>query len=116
MYLMYDRYNGNALRTAREYSRRYPSRRPPDVNVIRRLNDRLRNTRSVWPTANLHNTGIPRSGLTVAQADAILHRVEETPDVSTHALVREMTSTKSTVKSFYGLRGYNHFGTQLCKV
>ncbi|GFS47798.1 hypothetical protein TNIN_113211 [Trichonephila inaurata madagascariensis] len=34
---------------------------------------------SVWPTANLHDTGRPRSGLTVAQADAVLHRVEKTP-------------------------------------
>ncbi|GFR21452.1 uncharacterized protein TNCT_549561 [Trichonephila clavata] len=41
--------------------------------------------------------GIPWSGLTVAQADAILHRVEETPEVSKCALVHEMTSTKSTV-------------------
>ncbi|GFQ80553.1 DUF4817 domain-containing protein [Trichonephila clavata] len=69
----------NCLRTAREYARQYPYSRPPHVNVIRRLDDRQRNTRSVWPTANLHDTGIPRSGLTVAQADAILHRVEETP-------------------------------------
>ncbi|GBL73684.1 hypothetical protein AVEN_230680-1 [Araneus ventricosus] len=97
MYLMYGRCNGNALRTAREYARRYPSRRPPDVNVIRRLDDRLRNTGSVLPTANLHDTGRPRSGLTVAQADAILQRVEETPEVSTRALAREMTSSKSTV-------------------
>ncbi|GFR05026.1 uncharacterized protein TNCT_476691 [Trichonephila clavata] len=82
---------------AREYARRYPSRRFPDVNVIRRLDDILRNTGSVWPTANLHDTGIPRSGLTVAQADAILHRVEETPEVSTRALAREMTSSKSSV-------------------
>ncbi|GFR08451.1 uncharacterized protein TNCT_314711 [Trichonephila clavata] len=71
--------------------------RPPDFNVIRRLDDRLRNTGSVWPTANLHDTGVPRSGLTVAQADTILHRVEEKPEVSTGALLREMTSTKSTV-------------------
>ncbi|GFQ66773.1 hypothetical protein TNCT_483631 [Trichonephila clavata] len=35
---------------------------------------------SVWPTANRHDTKIPRSGLTVAQADAILHRVEETAE------------------------------------
>ncbi|GBM94737.1 hypothetical protein AVEN_45887-1 [Araneus ventricosus] len=80
MYLMYDRCNGNALRTAREYARRNPSRRPPDGNVIRRLDDRLRNTGSVLPTANLHDTERPRSGLTVAQADAILQRVEETPE------------------------------------
>ncbi|GBM80075.1 hypothetical protein AVEN_76148-1 [Araneus ventricosus] len=71
MYLMYDRCNGNALRTAREYARRYPSRRPPDVNVIRRLDDRLRNTESVLPTANLHDTGRPRSGLTLAMADTL---------------------------------------------
>ncbi|GFT91535.1 uncharacterized protein TNCV_3903321 [Trichonephila clavipes] len=36
--------------------------RPPDVNVIRRLG----NTGSVWPTANLHDTGRSWSGLTVA--------------------------------------------------
>ncbi|GBN84190.1 hypothetical protein AVEN_229214-1 [Araneus ventricosus] len=92
MYLMYGQCNGNALRTAREYARRYPSRRPPDCNVIRRLDDRLRNTGSVLPTANLHDTERPRSGLKVAQADAILQRVEETPEVSTRALAREMTS------------------------
>ncbi|GFR07867.1 DUF4817 domain-containing protein [Trichonephila clavata] len=90
---MYGRCNINVLRTAREYARRYPSGHPP--GVIRRLNDRLRNMGSVWPTANLHDTGIPQSGLTVAQADAILYRVEETPEVSTRALVRE-TSIKST--------------------
>ncbi|GFQ75078.1 uncharacterized protein TNCT_442571 [Trichonephila clavata] len=93
---MYDRCNGNALRTAREYARRYPSHHPPDVIVIRRLDDRLRNTGSVWPTANPHDTGIPRSGLTVAQADAILHGVKETPVVSTRTLDREMTSTKKS--------------------
>ncbi|GFY72592.1 DUF4817 domain-containing protein [Trichonephila inaurata madagascariensis] len=38
---------------------------------------------SVWPTANLHDTGRPRSGLTVAQADAVLHRVEKTPKYTT---------------------------------
>ncbi|GFY63115.1 uncharacterized protein TNIN_22321 [Trichonephila inaurata madagascariensis] len=37
---------------------------------------------SVWPTANLHDTGRPRSGLTVAQADAVLHRVEKTPKMA----------------------------------
>ncbi|GFQ90991.1 DUF4817 domain-containing protein [Trichonephila clavata] len=78
---MYGGCNGNALRTAREYARRYPSHRPSDVNVIRRLDDRLQNTGSVWPTANPHDTGIPRSGLTVAQAGATLHRVEEKPDI-----------------------------------
>ncbi|GFV88821.1 uncharacterized protein TNCV_4608661 [Trichonephila clavipes] len=77
--------------------RRYPSRRPPDVNVIRRLDDRLRNTGSVWPIATPHDAGILRSGLTVAQADAILHLVEETPELSTCALARGMTSSKSTV-------------------
>ncbi|GFS41995.1 DUF4817 domain-containing protein [Trichonephila inaurata madagascariensis] len=79
MYLMHGRCNGNALLTARKYARRYPSRRPPDVNVISRLDDRLRNTESVWPTANLHDRR-PRSVLTVAQVDAILHRVEERPE------------------------------------
>ncbi|GFQ91022.1 DUF4817 domain-containing protein [Trichonephila clavata] len=97
MYWMYGQCKENALRTAREYARRYPSRHHPDVNVIRRLDDRLRNMGSIWPTADLHDTGIPRSGLTVAQANPILHRVEETPEVSTRALVREMTSTTSTV-------------------
>ncbi|KFM68287.1 hypothetical protein X975_24767, partial [Stegodyphus mimosarum] len=94
---MYGRCNGNALRTAREYARRYPCRCSPHVNVIRRLDNRPRNTGSVLPTANLHDTGRPRRGLTVAQADAILQRVEETPEVSIHTLAREMTSSKSTV-------------------
>ncbi|GBL89022.1 hypothetical protein AVEN_255173-1 [Araneus ventricosus] len=56
MYLMYGRCNGNALRTAREYARRYPSRRPPDVNVIRqtaKYGKRLANSQSsrYWKTA-----------------------------------------------------------------
>ncbi|GFR18331.1 DUF4817 domain-containing protein [Trichonephila clavata] len=94
---MYGRCNGNALPTARDYARRYPFRRPPDVNFIRRLVDRLRNTGSVWPSANLHDTGRLQSGLMVVQADAILYRVEETPEVSTRALARETTSSQSTV-------------------
>ncbi|GFV06781.1 DUF4817 domain-containing protein [Trichonephila clavipes] len=49
------------------------------------MDDRLRNTGSVWPTANLHDTGRARCGLTVAQADAILHRMEETPEVNSQA-------------------------------
>ncbi|GFV97879.1 DUF4817 domain-containing protein [Trichonephila clavipes] len=53
MYLMYGRYNGNALQTVRD----------------------------VCPTANLHDTGRPRNDLTVSQADAILHRVDETPEI-----------------------------------
>ncbi|GFY06611.1 DUF4817 domain-containing protein [Trichonephila clavipes] len=40
MYLMHGRCNGNALLTARDYHRLYPSRRPPVVNVIRRQDDR----------------------------------------------------------------------------
>ncbi|GFY52629.1 DUF4817 domain-containing protein [Trichonephila inaurata madagascariensis] len=92
MYLMYSRCNGNALRTAGEYARR-----PPDVNILRKLDDRLRNTGSVLPRANLHDTGRPRSGLTVAQVDAILHPAEETPEVSKRALARETTSSQSTV-------------------
>ncbi|KFM65972.1 hypothetical protein X975_19681, partial [Stegodyphus mimosarum] len=97
MYLKYGRCNGNTLRTAREYAPRHPSRRPPDVNVIRRLDGRLRNKRSALPTANLHDSGRPRSDLTVAQVNARLQRVEEAPEVSTRALAREMTSSKSTV-------------------
>ncbi|GFX81413.1 DUF4817 domain-containing protein [Trichonephila clavipes] len=79
MYLTYSRCNGNPLQTARE-SARQSARRPPDVNVIRRMDDRLRNTGSVWPTVNLHDSGRLRSSLTVGQADAILYRVEETPE------------------------------------
>ncbi|GFQ87802.1 DUF4817 domain-containing protein [Trichonephila clavata] len=96
VYLLYGQCNGNAIRTVKEYARQYPSHHPPYVNFIRRLDERLRNTGSDWPTANLHDTGISQCGLTVSQADAILHRVEETSEVSTRTLVREMTLTKST--------------------
>ncbi|GFX39216.1 uncharacterized protein TNCV_3859411 [Trichonephila clavipes] len=89
LYMMYGRCNGNALWTARGSMPIVI--RPADISVIRRLDNRRRNTGSVWPAANLHDTGRPRSGLTVAQADVILLRVEETPEVSTHALAHEMT-------------------------
>ncbi|GFW34968.1 DUF4817 domain-containing protein [Trichonephila clavipes] len=73
---------------AEEYARRYPFHRPPDVYVIRRLDDRLRNTeairkacvekvrKNIWPTANLYDAGRPQSSQTVAQVGAVLHRVE----------------------------------------
>ena len=110
MYFIFGQCNGNALRTAREYARRYPSRRPPDAKVIRRLDDRLRNTGSVDPTYNLHDVGgRTHGGLTPAQEDAILRRVEETPELSTRALARELNASSSTVHRLLRVEGLYPF-------
>lgn len=98
MYVIFGQCNGNALRTSREYGRRYPSRRQPDANVIRRLDDRLRTTGSVLPTANLHNVGgRTHGGLTLSQESAIMRRVAADPGLSTRALGRQVHAPRSTV-------------------
>lgn len=45
--------------SARGYALRYPGRRHPDTNVFRRLEQRLRETRTVAPAAHV-NAGRPR--------------------------------------------------------
>ena len=98
MYFIFGQCNGNALQTAREYASRYPSRRHPNANVIRRLDDRLRNTGSVLPTNHLRDGGGGFHGrLPPTRENAILRQVEATPEVSTRALARQFHVSNSTV-------------------
>jgi hypothetical protein len=66
--------NSRAGTAVREYALRYPGRRHPDANVFRRLEQRLRETGSVKPTA-LVKAGRPRSVRTPAYEDAIISTV-----------------------------------------
>ncbi|GBN14579.1 hypothetical protein AVEN_73596-1 [Araneus ventricosus] len=68
---------------------------------------------SVLPTANLHDTGRPRSGLTVAQADAILQRVEETPEVNPHAIRPQEHQERWSLNVWAGILGDRLLGPYL---
>jgi hypothetical protein len=63
--------NSRAGTAAREYAGRYPTRCHPDDNVFRRLEQRLRETRIVTPTAHA-NAGRPRNVRTSANEDPII--------------------------------------------
>jgi len=62
--------NSRAGTAAREYALRYLGRRHPDANVFRRLEQRLRETGSVNPTAHV-NGGRPQTVWSQADEDAI---------------------------------------------
>jgi hypothetical protein len=81
--------NSRAGTAARKYALRYPGRRHPDANVFRRLEQCLRETGSVTPTA-LVNAGRPRTVRTPANEDAILAAVEREPWRSSRDIVREL--------------------------
>jgi hypothetical protein len=70
--------NSRAGTAAREYALRYPGRRHSDTNVIRRLEQRFRETGSVTPTA-LVNAGRPRTVRTPANENVIISAVEREP-------------------------------------
>jgi hypothetical protein len=80
--------NSRAGTAAREYALRYPGRRHPDANVFR-LEQRLRETGSVTPTA-LVNAGRPGTVRTPANEDAIIAAVEREPWRSSRDIEREL--------------------------
>jgi hypothetical protein len=81
--------NSRAGTAAREYVLRYPGRRHPDANVFRRLEQRLRETGSVTPTATV-NAGRPRTVPTPANEDAIIAAVEREPWRISRDIAREL--------------------------
>jgi hypothetical protein len=81
--------NSRAGTAAREYALRYPGQRHPDANVFRRLEQRLRVTGSVTPTA-LVNAGRPRTVRTPANEDVIIAAVEGEPWRSSLDIAREL--------------------------
>ena len=77
-----------AAEAAREYARRYPARRHPNANVIRRLETRLRETGQLLP---VHvNQGRPRTVRTAAFEEQILAAVQDAPGRSIRGLAREI--------------------------
>lgn len=78
--------------------RRYPPRRPPNAKVHHRLDDTLRNSGSIHPAHNLHDVGGRMHGwLTPAQEDALLWRVEETPELSIRSRARNLNTSSSVI-------------------
>jgi hypothetical protein len=80
--------NSRAGTATREYALRYAGRRHPDANVFRRLEQRLRETGSVTPTA-LVSAGRPRTIRTPANEDAITAAVGREPWRSSRDIARE---------------------------
>ncbi|GFT08663.1 uncharacterized protein TNCV_662331 [Trichonephila clavipes] len=98
LYFIFGHFNDNVLPTVRGYSRRYPSRRPTNGNVMCRLHDRLRNTGSIYPTNNLNDVGERTHGrLSPLQKNAILWREEESPELSTRILARKNNASSNTM-------------------
>jgi hypothetical protein len=81
--------NSQGGTAAREYALRYPGRLHPDVNVFRRLQQHLCETRIVTPTANM-NVGRPRTARTLANEDSIIADVEKGPWRSSSDIPREL--------------------------
>jgi hypothetical protein len=67
--------SGNrAYAAARAYAERYPARRHPDSNVFHRLDERMRETGNVLPTAPM-DKGRPHTHRTPALEEMILDMV-----------------------------------------
>jgi hypothetical protein len=81
--------NSRAGTAARQYALRYPGRRHPDANVFRRLEQRLRETGSLTPTA-LVNAGRPPTVRTPANEDDTTAAVEREPWRSSRDIAREL--------------------------
>jgi hypothetical protein len=81
--------NSRAGTAAREYAIRYTGRRHPDANLFRRLQQRLRETGSVTPTA-LVNAGRPRTVRTPGNEDLIIAAVEREPWRSSRDISQEL--------------------------
>jgi hypothetical protein len=101
---------------AREYALRYPGRRHPDANVFRRLEQGLRETGSVTPTA-LVNAGRPRTVQTPANEDDIITVVEREPWRSSRDIARELGLSQQRVLEVLHddqLHPYHYCGANIC--
>lgn len=96
--------DGVAAAAAREYAARYPGRRHPDANVIRRVEARLRETGQLMPV--VANRGRQRTVRTPALEEQILAAVEAEPGRSIRGLAREFGADIHIVHNV--LRGENY--------
>lgn len=94
MYLVFGACAQNAAAASEEYAVRFPNRRHPDANVIRR-----KETGSFQPSGMV-DTGRPRSRRTLALEENVLDAVDRNPSVSTRDLARRFdVPSKSSVHS-----------------
>lgn len=80
----------------REYGRRFPNRRQPDANVIRRLQDHCRNTQALV-FRNHHDAGRPQDRRNLRRQDQVLDEVAADPTRSTNSLARQFNISQTTV-------------------
>jgi hypothetical protein len=80
----------NAALAARTYAARYPGRRHPSVNAIRRVDDRLRQNLAIVPTQKGVVPGRSRTRRTPALEEAIIAAVEANPRTSVRQIAREL--------------------------
>lgn len=80
---------------AREYARRFPNRRHPDANVIRRLQDHCRNTQALV-VRDHHDAGRPQDRRYLRRQDQVLDAVTADPTRSTRSLARQYNVSRTT--------------------
>jgi hypothetical protein len=90
MHLILGESGNNAALAARTYAARYPGRRHPSVNAIRRVDDRLRQNLAIVPTQKRVVPGRPRTRRTPALEEAIIAAVEANPRASVRQIAREL--------------------------
>lgn len=104
--------NGVAALAARNYAERFPLRRHPDVNVIRRLEQRVRERGQVNPIHE--NLGRPRTVRTPDLEEGILAAVHNSPSRSVRGLAREFGADIHTVHDI--IREEHYYPFRYCLV
>lgn len=108
MFLVLGECRNNANRAARLYAERYPNRRHPDVNVIRRLDQRVRETGNVIPNAG-PDRGRPRNVLRPLIEEEILEILEQQPTSSTRSIAQQVGVSQSNCTKFICSEGYHPY-------
>jgi hypothetical protein len=98
MHLILGESGNNAALAARTYAVKYPGRRHPSVNAIRRVDDRLRQNLAIVPTQKGVVPGRPRTRRTPALEEAIIAAVEANPRTSVRQIARELVVPFKIVK------------------
>lgn len=87
--------NGVAAIAVRDYAQRFPNRRHPNTNVIRRVEQRLRETGQI--NHNPVNLGRPRTVRNPDMEENILVSIQNSPGRSVRSLAREFNVDVRTV-------------------
>jgi hypothetical protein len=89
MYLILGAWGNRGYAAARAYAERYPARRHPDINVFRRLDERIRETSNVLRTPPL-DRGRPGTRRTPALEEMVLDMVAQNLCRSTRGTAQEL--------------------------